>query len=279
MLSGNSDVKMIKIIQLFSIFTPAITITSLHIRTFMNPCTPFLPGYFILPECSQIPAEDSALQLQVWITWVAVRALMCAFLYYILIDTIGFYCIVCLQFLLIQVHCIRSHLNRFINSIEIQLQPNRNISQIDLTVYRELQILTIYYNKIQQDAVIICVVNHAVFVLVLCSYALISEREGLTYLQTILLVCVAMDGFLLITVSFRDMAKLYAESVEVKQLIDSRLVVAQINKCNRKMTRMYSRSFRLLMIKVGTVFFFDRMTTFNILNFCINALVNMLLLI
>lgn len=252
--------------------------TSLVLRTFINPCTPFLPGYFILPECSLSP-ENPKLELQIWLGWIAVRALMCTFLYYFLIDVIGFYCIVAFQFLLIQVQCLRSHLNRFRNAIEFQLQPGRDPSQIDLTVYRELQILTTYYNKIQEDAVIICVVNYTVFSLVLCLYALISEGEGLTYLQTTLLVCVVIDGFLLITVCFRVMAKLYTESVGLKRLIDSQLVVAQRDSYNRRMMRMYSRSFRFLMIRVGAVFFFDRFTTFNLLNFCINALVNMLLLI
>lgn len=251
--------------------------TSLTVRTFMNPCTPFLPGYFILPQCTKVASEGSTLELPISITWIAVRVLMCVLLYLSLIDAVGFYCIVSFQYLLVQIHCLRSYLKKFRNAIEMQLQFGQDPSKIDLTVYRELQILTSYYNKIQQDAVMICVMNYAMFGLVLCLYALISERAGLTFLQIIILVCIAFDGILLITVSFRGMAKLYTESVELKQLIDSQLVIAQTRIYNKRIMRMYSRSFRVLMIRVGSVVFFDRFTTFNILNFCIIALVNMLL--
>lgn len=273
LLAGNSN--GIKILQLCSIFTPPLTVTLLLVRTFMNPCTPFLPGYFILPECSHVPTKDSTWQP----TWIVVRALMCIFLYYIVIDVIGFYCIVAFQYLLVQVHCLRSHLKKFRNAIELQLQRSGDPSQINLTIYRELQILTTCYNRIHGDAVIICIVIFAIFALILCLYALICERASLTYLQTILLVCVTIDCILLFTISFRGMAKLYTGSVEVKRLIDSQLVMAQRRYHKRRMMRMYSRSLRLLMIKVGTIFFFDRLTTFNILNFCINALANMLLVI
>lgn len=278
MFKGSSDVKMIKIIQFSASVTPAITMTSLVVRTFLNPCTPFLPGYFILPECS-LPPDSSKLEYPMNIYWLVVRALMCLFLYYFLLDVIGFYCIIGFQFILIQVHCIRSLLRKFRKSIEIQLLPNHDPSQVNLAHYRELQILTICYNKIQEDSVLVCVVNYTLFALVFSMYALISERESLTYLQTILLGCVSIDCLLLITVCFRVMAKLYTESVEVKKLIDCQLVVAQRDSYNRRVIKMYSRSCRLLMIRVGGIFFFDRFTTFNLLDFCVNALVNMLLLI
>ncbi len=279
LMPGNSNVNSFKILQLCAIFTPAITLISLVVRTFLNPCTPFLPGYFILPECSQVATEDTTQQPSTWITWTVLRALMCVFVYFSLIDAVCFYCIVAFQYLLVQVHCLRSHLKKFRDAIEVQLQPRRGPSQLDLTVYRELQILTTLYNRIHSDSVMVCAVNYAIFALVLCLYALISERAGLTYLQTIILVCISFDGGLLITVSFRGMAKLYSESVELKRLIDSQLVMAQRSKYNRRMVKMYSRSLKLLMIRVGTAFFFDRITTFIILNFCITALVNMLLVV
>lgn len=200
-------------------------------------------------------------------------------MYYIIIDLIGMFCIISFQLLLVQVHCLRSHLQKFRKLIEIQFQPGRSTTQVTVKVYKELQILTTCYNKIHDDGVMILTVNFTVFCLVLCLYGLIVEMANLTSLQTILLVCMTIDAILLITVSFGGMAKLHTESTQLKQLIDSRLVMAQKSKRNRRMLKMYSRSFKLLVIRVGTVFFFDRLTTFNIMNFSINALVNLLLLI
>ncbi len=281
----DSEVKIIKLLQLIATVSAPLCITCECIRIFFFPCTPFFPGYFLLSECSDnFKNIDISTHLQFisdGTPSIIFRVFTCGFLFVILISPTGTFCFVCIQIIFIQVCCLRKQLTYFRKSIEKQVRPHlRNYvkHRFCFIKYRELQILVQLFNNIHQNVSIVVIVNFSAYVFVLSMYALVNNGSELSYFQLIILVCIGIDGFVMITVCIGTIGSLYKESVDTKELIYRKLMLAQAPKYNKMWILRYSRSLRPLMIKVGSVIFIDRLTTISLVHLCITTLVNMLLL-
>lgn len=273
----NLTVTLIRIVQLCAATSAPICIASECIRLWFQPCSPFLPGYFLLPECSK--------ELNIFSNIFALtfRTFACLFLLVILLSTTGAYLFVNMQMMFIQAWSLRSLLAVINSSIKNFIALRRVYWVMNVkdkfklfATYRELEIVLILYNNVHQDVIAPLAVTFSSYAMVISLYALVQQQVSLNALQIMILVCITIDGFLVIALCFGNMGQLYANSLDVLTLFQTKFLSAQTN--NMGFMKRSLRSLRPLSVKLGYVSIVDKLTAINVLNVCVTALVNLLLL-
>jgi len=142
-------------------------------------------------------------------------------------------------------------------------------------VYRELQILNRYYNRDQQNTVILILLFLIMAGTITATYTLIAFGSKMVLIY---FFCVAFDALVVMLVFFSVMANVNSGAVNGIQKVKSKFVPLIVDKRGRKWVELCWRSFRPLKVCIGCVNFVDKSTPFNLLNFCLSQIASLLLL-
>lgn len=145
-----------------------------------------------------------------------------------------------------------------------------------LHVYSKLQVLVRFYNKIQQDALIVVFLVFSGYALVLSVFAILHNGYSLTTLQLILFACIGIDGFLAIIVICGAFARLHTKSTDTLKYLQTKFVCST-KKSGFKGVKMTLASFTPLQVNFGSVNYIEKMMPMTKLDFCILQLMNLLL--
>lgn len=148
-----------------------------------------------------------------------------------------------------------------------------------LQLYRQLQLLVCYYNKIQKDAVIVVLLVFAGYALVLSLFAIIQNGFSLTLLQAILFGSTAVDCLLGIVVMCGSFARLHTESTDTVKYLQTEFLYrfTGAQRLGSKQIKRLLISLTQLQVNFGSVNYIDRMTPMTIFDFCMVQLTNLLL--
>lgn len=274
--------QIIRILQICGIITSPIAVLCFSMRIWLNPCIPFSLGRHVLQECSYYLTENSiqpdlSLISKLWMI------LICSFCFISFINTCGGYMFSIVQLSYLQCCCFIQYIFIFKTQcmhLVTHATDFKNSEVLNLLqVYKQLQVLVRYYNKIQQDAFIVVFLVFSGYALVLSVFAILHNGYSLTTLQLILFACIGIDGFLAIIVICGAFARLHTKSTDTLKYLQTKFVCSYVTtkKSGFKGVKMTLASFTPLQVNFGSVNYIEKMTPMTMFDFCILQLMNLLL--
>lgn len=273
-------VTSIKIFQFSGIFSGPILFTCNVIRNWFLPCTPYAVGFGFLKECFVYTGKsDHAFGLEGFSAFVYWSALCLLFYWALLKPGAGFY-FYAIQLCLLKACCLRYYLKNLLNGIKnITMARNKCFINRAVQFYKELQIMCIMYNQIQQDIVILALLYISGVAIVLGLYALITSWQVMTFLQLLVLISSTVLGFSVLVFCFGNLGGIYVDSMRILDCF-KREIYSTHYSSDRYWSRKHKRSvdsLQPLKIKFGSVNFVDKLTPILFLEFSVGILVNLLI--
>lgn len=237
-----------------------------------RPCSMFLPGYFLLPECSNHFKHFGFNE-------TAVRTAICLTLLYALFATTACYILACLQLMIIQVLCLRFHLKEFHVWIQLQISRNQQALQASkIQKYQQLQILVTSFNNVHKFVTTPIIVLLTLIDVVLSLYTLMEYINELSFVKIVILVYVILVGFFLAVLSVGTMGNLYSDSEKVLKSIRHKLTTRLGNTNDFKYLKRYLCNLRPFKVRVWDIRVVDQFARIEIVDCVANQLASLLLL-
>jgi len=268
-ISGGLDVKLIKFAILCSISLIPLIMIPFIIQRWLFPCNLALLFFFIIPACSKPSTE--------WTTTSIITLFgICMVILYCRYDSIETWIIFYVDFSLVQVFCLRCYLDWTVEKITVY--PNRALNYFKY--YRQIQILSRYYNLIQQDILVAANLGLTTVAFIISVYVLLTiGLQSISNAELVLFLTSAHDAVVVLLLYTTFMSKLFETSKgfvgKIKLVVLSRKA---LEPKKRKLIEKNMRSFKPMKSYLGYANFVDKSTPFVMLDFCITQIVNLLLI-
>lgn len=249
-------------------------------RIWFNPCIPFSLGANLIDECSTELQKIGIFQAQLSLTSTIIMGLVCVSDLIASINNSGSYMFYVVQLSYVQCCCVTQYLRGFRKQCKLLSHSTtsglRAISI--LQVYRQLQILDRYYNKIQQDVIII-LFTFSGYLFVIGAFAIINNGSEAITLQLIVFVLVIVNGIAVLLVIFGAFAKLSMESDDTLKYLKRRFLSDYYSSkgSSSKEIKRFVLSMAPLQVNFGSVNYIGQSTPILLVNFCIHLLQSLLL--
>ncbi|CAL8092351.1 unnamed protein product [Orchesella dallaii] len=235
------------------------------------PCNAATSGYVLLPECDEEFSKTErrwSLQSKLGLLSVMAGSLWTN------MDSFGCWAVQLAEFAFIQSICLWNYVKVFMIRINSENDPSID----SYLVYRQLQILNRYYNLIQQNVMITSTLVLVTNGFIISTYVMLSLGADVTVLQIFMFLNGGFNCFLIILIQIGAMANLYGESITTIKDLKKSAAQGKIGVRKRKWVERYLKSLTPLKVAVGSVNFIDELTPINLLDFCVNQIVSLLLL-
>jgi len=242
-------------------------------QRWFSPCDSATFGYFLFPECS---ASLGPNQVKWGIKSKAALLLNCIITFWCNVDAFGIYVFYLVSISFVMSHCLSMFIKLFGKKAdEILHTGNRRW----LHMYKELQLLNCYLNRIQQSVLLPLILYMCIVVFITAVFMLISRGDQLAFPELFLFSVSCIQTFLLIFVYFGFLARVYSYSNRTLGFLRDN-VVPRMGKGGglQKWGRKYVYSLHPLKISLGSVNFVDQLTPINLFNFSLSQIVSLLLL-
>ncbi len=266
----------IKTFQLLGVCCNPIICTIHFIRYFIQKCLPYAPGFQLLEQCN--PKTNFGFILNGPIA-TAYWLLICM-IYYWMFLKVGlefFFCTAQLYF--VEGCCFTFYLKNIMKTT--QRSSSRWAIFSNIRLYKQLQILIIYYNLIHCDIFVAFMLAITIICIVIGQFAIITSWAVITFVQVAVLACCTLQALFGFVICFGNFGGIYADSSKYLASLRSP-VSSTLNKVSQAYTlrcqRRRVKALQALKIKLGSVNFVDRFMPVKLLDFCCGVLVNMLLL-
>ncbi len=241
----------------------------------LQPCVPFAPGFWILEECSQYHANT-------WNTFTLSRihgntywTCYCLLMLWSLRQMVENYFFVWYEITVLSSFCLRYYLNTLLSHLNTGSRRFGTLAKV--RVYRKLQLMACFFNGFHQDMLISIFAALVGFCFVIPLFAFITAKDRMTIPQVFIFGSAILQVPMCIAIAFGTFGGIYADSIEALQAFRTENSTLE-TKMERKICAKSVRSLGPLKVMIGTVSFFDRLTPMTFIDFCINILVNLLLL-
>lgn len=263
---GRLERKIFKTVQWIGINLHFVGVPSYTIHRFLTPCWPATLGYFLNPECVSSKSKT---------IWFAaglpiLKFLFLAIPFWLYMDMVGSFQFQMGQLSLIQCCSLIQYLKYFKRTL-----VNRCC---DLKLFRELQILSQFFNIIYHDVVHVSFIFLVMIAFTGSFYVFVKFGFQITFPLLLLFIAVWMDGFIGITVVLGMFAKLHQNSKEVLVFIKEKVIPGLSGRKERLRFGKILNSFSSLKVRIGDVNYVDQLTPLRVVEFCCEQLVSTLLL-
>jgi len=270
LFTSQQDVRIVKFILVMGICFASTIAFPYSIMQWLMRCNSINFGYFLIPECHN-GIQTSPLS---WFSGFKL-SLLCAGAFWLVIDGSGSFGIFVSAFSLAQAYCLRRY-THYVTCLVVN-GPPKNIRH--LIFYRQVQILSRYYNQLQQNKLITVVISGIIVPLILSYYAIISVGlYSISTAELLFFVTVAFDGPVCLTVYTTVMGQLYVESKRVGKKVNGRVLSSIKGRKQIKWVVRYVKSLWPVKCYIGYNNFVDELTPLNLLSFCANQIVSLLML-
>jgi len=246
-----------------------MTVIPFILQRWISPCNMVTSLFFIIPPCIKSSSDWNTSSL-------VLLAVICSLILYSIYDSTGTFATFLVHFSLLQVSCLRQYLDFTVQ--QIMANPKRALSYF--RYYRQIQILSRYYNLIQQDILVNTNLGMIMSGIILSAYALLTIGiHNISFAELVMFATVVHDGVLLLLLYTTFMSKLFETSMgfvgKINYGVLSRMVL-QTKK--RKLVEKTMRSFKPMKSYLGYANYVDKSTPFVMFDFCFTQLVNLLLI-
>lgn len=258
---------LIKNFQIFAITTPAI-LPCHATRIWLNPCLPYAPGFAYLQECStQIESHGNLLSGPIakyyW-------TFSCFLLFWSVKELMANHFFVVNQLYFLVAFCLSYYLNTLLVNTSSTI-PNWTLVKL----YRELQLLLCYFNRINQDIFISTLLYFISIGNVIGMFAFITGRTEMSFMQFWIMGSAASQSYLCIIFGYGTFGKIFNDSYKLLKAFSAvKVSMKEQNKFYRKSVK----SLQPLKVMLGSVNFVDQLTPIALIDFFLGILVNLLLL-
>jgi len=233
------------------------------------PCNSATVGYFLIPECG-----NDAPNTGKWATSSTLfLAFICVWTLVVVVDGGGTYSLFLVSYSMAHAYCLRRYVQYFTQGVK----RNPGKWQELLPTYRQIQILSRYYNNIQQGKLIVSNITLLMTGLVISFYTIITLGLEVSVPELVLFATVAQDAVLALVMYNTFMGQLYKASKSVNGLIKASILSTVSVTEDRKWIVKYLRSFRAVKCYVGYTNFVDELSPLVFLSFCVDQIASLLL--
>jgi len=265
------EVRLIKFALLSGIGYAPMTAFAIVLMRWNTPCNSSTFGYFLIPECT----NDSGISDKWPMTSVIQLGFICALAFWFTVDGNGSFAVFLMDFSFVQAYCYRRYV-QYVTKLLVK-KPNEAVNI--LPYYRQLEILSRYYNVIQQDGLIITNVFLMMLGLIISSYPIISLGLKMSLPQLMFFLTCAQDASVILFMYTTILGQLYRASLQVKECVNERMLLnGEISNVKKKWIGRYIKSFRPLKSYIGYVNYVEQLTPLVMQDTCINQIVSLLLL-
>lgn len=259
---------LLTVIQWISIGTNFFGVPSFTMQRYLTPSWPATFGNFLNPNCGHFTGPR-------WYTAIAfvLRFVCLGISFRIYMDIVGAFQFQMVNLCLLQCYCLIQYLQYFRRDLD-----SFSIQKDNFGVYRELQILTRYFNLVQKDVVIPAIVGMFVLAVTGSLYIMVKFWTEIDLPLLLLSMVELLDGILGIFLALGTFAKLHLNSTNVLAFVKNRLIPNLERRGDRLRIGKVLKSCFVLKVGMGQVNYVDKVSPLRIIEFCCQQLVSMLLI-
>lgn len=273
---------VIKNFQFCGAISGPVIYTCYVARYLYDPCKPYSHGFMLLEKCSKYLESNSdlssfSLSEQIGpVYWYFV----CLSFYVVVLKPAGSCFFVIFQMFIIESCCLRYYLK---NQLQNIIRPDKYFrKETAIKLYKQLQILVCFYNKINQDIFIVVKLSMVGLCIVIGLYAMITSWSEMRGLQYLILGSAAIQSLFGIMISYGNFGGMHDESTKlIRNLYGKPSKTADMNGIWIRQSQYIIkliRSLQPLKVQIGAVTYIDKLTPITFASFCFSVLVNLLLL-
>lgn len=281
---GPAEKILVALVQLCGIITGIMIPCAYTLVQIIVPCSPSTFAYFLNPECTQLASIQVVHRiLSVFnIPVIVYRLAAVTINWLITLDTLGMFAFVVMQLFFTQsytlIYFIRLFRLDFLRNLNFGVL-NSNFVHKQLPVYRELQLHSLFFNKMHQDCGIISVMCCIMYAFVISVFALMEYGSQLAFPQIVVFGNVALATFIAMVFVYGIFAKVNTNSLKALAFLQQRLVPSvRGNRGLHVWTSKYIASLPQLKVQIGSTNFVDSFTPLAMLQFCLGQICNLMLM-
>jgi len=250
-------------------FAPTMSVLYAVLR-WINPCNSGTVGYHLIPSCTNLESE--------WDTFSKLLLLaICILSFWFYVDAGGSLAISMMAFSFVQVYCLRRCVQHVL-SPKVSKEESSTF-QGNLSIYRQIQVLSRYYNLAHQDGLVSANLFLVMVGFIIGLYTLIALGFQMTFPQMWFFAVCSQDGILVILLYTTVMGQLYIASNElIAGLKGNICTTSGMTSKEMQITKRCMNSLRPVKCYIGHVNFIDELSPLNFVDFCINQLVSLLMM-
>ncbi|CAL8098707.1 unnamed protein product [Orchesella dallaii] len=261
----------------FNGFMAAPVIIGVYVaQRWFTPCTSATLAWNVLDECfNENPFENGfrwSFKSYMYLVVIVILS------WWILSDLLAGFAFQAAEVAYLQSACLVGYVKHFLK----KLQTIPTVTFKVMLEYRQLQLLTKYYNWIQQDAIISLMLTLVICLTIVCSYVIIKLGSDISVSHFLFFSCALVDALATIVVCYGQFGCLHTQSRSALTMITSQVIpkvaIAKVPSIDLKLMKKYATSFYPLKVRLGSVNFVEKITPLVSLQFCVEQLVNLLLL-
>lgn len=246
---------------------------ALHL--FIQPCVPFAPGFWILEKCSQQ-------SVGIWTTFRLSGTVAniywtccCLLVTWSLRQMIENNFFVVYNITILIAFCLRHYLNQLL--VHINVKNSKFGTYGGIKVYRKLQLMILLFNRFHQGLFLPTFLFIVGVSFVIPLFAFITAADTMSVPQIFIFGSAIVQVPLCLAMAFDTFGGIYDDSLNAKQAFHEAIFNLE-SKFERKIFSKCVRSLSPLRVMIGSVNYFDRLTSMTFVDFCVDILVNLLLL-
>jgi len=262
---------LVNFIQFSGFVCSPVILSCYVIQRWMNPCTSATFGWNLLMECFDEEFKHIGNKLSRKSLIYLTGCLL--FTYWVALDLLGKFAFQVAEMFYLPSVCLIGY---------VRDRTRWNSLPYAIRKYRELQLLTRFYNWIQQDTVIVTMLNFSLLIIIISLYVMISLGSSISIPHLVLFSCALTDGLLTAVVCFGSCANVHSQSEKMLEFIKKKTSFEGLLSCRKQCeSRIIKRcvtSMFPLNIRIGDVNFVEKLTPIVVLDFCFGLIVNLLLI-
>ncbi|CAL8098111.1 unnamed protein product [Orchesella dallaii] len=261
METAGTEVRLLKTLLIIGIgYAPTVAVPYAMLQWFMG-CNSINFAYFTIPACH---AADTS---QNWpMSSIVQLTIYCIFGCWLVMDVVGGFALFVIDFSLVQAYCLR----RYIQYVSSCLTLNPKKCREFLPYFREVQLLCRYYNRMQQDRLIVMTLNIASASCILSYFVVISlGLHNISVPELLFFFIIANDATLFLMLYAKMMSRVYVQSTQSDLAIKQR-VLPKVASKDRKWVGRYVKSFPLFKCYIGYNNYVDELTPLTLFSFCVD---------
>ncbi|CAL8098741.1 unnamed protein product [Orchesella dallaii] len=267
---------VINYIQFNGFMAAPVIIGAYVAQRWFTPCTSATLAWNVLDECFiENPFENGfrwSFKSYIYLVVIVILS------WWILSDLLAGFAFQAVEVAYLQSACLVGYVKHF----KQKLQNIGTATPKLILEYQQLQILTIYYNFIQQDVIISLMLTLIICLTIVCSYVLIKLGSGISVSHFLFFSCALVDSLATMVICYGQFGCLHTQSTSVLTIIRSQIIPnvasAKISYNDLKLMKKYVESFYPLKVQLGSVNFVEKITPLVSLQFCVEQLVNLLII-
>jgi len=197
----------------------------------MWPCNSATFGFYAIAECKNPTESQGWKGSSIWLLFF-----ICLLMFWLFIDGIGSWSVACVAFSNVPAYC----LHRYLKQIEILLEISNSPSKLEacIRMYKQVQILSRFYNLLQQDALVICHIFFLLNAIIICLFMLVSLGVKISLPELALFGTGAQDAVTGLVLYSTCMAKVYSDSKSVKLKLKEPTPLTLLNFCSGRIVEL-----------------------------------------